>query len=201
VPTEDLRLAIEGCAQAHVRLQETLVPLTDEQVQARSRLPGWSIGHVLTHLARNADSVVRRLEGAANGQVVDQYAGGHAGRAAEIEAGALRSAADLRADVVATSAAVESAIEAMPDSAWDNPARGVDGDEQPARAVVFSRWREVEVHHVDLGLGYEPVDWPPALVSRWLPTVVETLPDRADPTALLAWALGRGPAPDLRPWD
>jgi maleylpyruvate isomerase len=65
---------------------------------------------------------------------------------------------------------------------------------------VFSRWREVEVHHVDLGLGYEPTDWPAELVARWLPTVVRELPDRTDPTALLAWALGRGPAPALGPW-
>ena len=31
------------------------------------------------------------------------------------------------------------------------------------------RWREVELHHVDLGLGYEPADWPPAFVERVLP--------------------------------
>ena len=26
--------------------------------------------------------------------------------------------------------------------------------------LAFARWREVEVHRVDLGLGYEPEDWP-----------------------------------------
>ncbi len=41
-----------------------------------SLLPEWSDGHVLTHLARNADSVVRRMEGAARGELVDQYPGG-----------------------------------------------------------------------------------------------------------------------------
>ncbi|MET0910545.1 MAG: maleylpyruvate isomerase N-terminal domain-containing protein, partial [Ilumatobacteraceae bacterium] len=41
-----------------------------------SLLPGWTRGHVLTHIARNADSFVRLLEAAGRGEVVTQYAGG-----------------------------------------------------------------------------------------------------------------------------
>jgi maleylpyruvate isomerase len=192
--------SIAGCREAHQRLHDAIADLSDDRARQASRLPDWSVGHVLSHIARNADSVVRRLEGAARGEVVDQYEGGFAGRAAEIDAGAAHPAADLRDDVEATSAAVEAAIAAMPTDAWENLSRSVGGDLQPAEAVVFSRWREVEVHHVDLGLGYEPADWPPELVARWLPDVVADLPRRADPAALLAWGLGRGPAPELRSW-
>ena len=52
-----------------------------------SLLPDWTVGHVLTHLARNADSMDRVLEAAERGDVVERYAGGGAGRDAEIEAG------------------------------------------------------------------------------------------------------------------
>jgi maleylpyruvate isomerase len=196
----ELRDAINGCRDSHEGLRATLAQLRDEDVRRPSRLPGWTVGHVLSHLASNADSVVRRLEGAARGEVVDQYPGGPSGRATEIDIGAARPAAELRADVLATSAAVEAAIAEMPHAAWSNLTRGVDGHESPADHVVFSRWREVEVHHVDLGLGYEPPQWPPALVDRWLATVIADLPDRTSRGALLAWALGRGPAPDLQSW-
>ena len=35
--------------------------LTDDQAREPSLLPGWSRGHVLTHLARNADAMVNLL--------------------------------------------------------------------------------------------------------------------------------------------
>jgi maleylpyruvate isomerase len=191
---------IDGCRAAHRRLEQAIAGLTDEQAARPSRLPDWSVGHVLSHLARNADSATRRLRGAARGEVVDQYPGGAAGRAAEIEAGANRRASALIADVGTANATLDAAIDAMPDDAWPNATRNVSGREQPAAALIFGRWREVEVHHVDLGLGYEPTQWPAALVDAWLPRVIATLPARTDPARLLAWALRRGDAPELSPW-
>src|SRR5690349_6033119 len=95
--------------QAHVRLFERIEGLQDDDLRQPSGLPGWSVGHVLAHLARNADSVVRRLDGAARDEVVDQYPGGAAGRAAEIDAGAGRAAAELVADVRQSALAAEQA--------------------------------------------------------------------------------------------
>ena len=40
---------------AHQRLIGTGSGLDDAQIRRASLLPEWSIGHVLTHLARNAD--------------------------------------------------------------------------------------------------------------------------------------------------
>jgi maleylpyruvate isomerase len=188
---------IDGCRVSHQRLEQAIAALTDDQVARPSRLPDWSVGHVLAHIARNADSVTRRLQGAARGEIVDQYPGGLPGRAAEIDAGASRSAAELIADVGTANEALDAAIDAMPDAAWSNTTRNVRGVDQPADRLIFDRWREVEVHHVDLGLGYEPTQWPSALVDAWLPRVLTTLPARTDPAQLLAWALRRGDAPDL----
>jgi maleylpyruvate isomerase len=191
---------LTGCRAAHARLEQAIGGLTDEQARRPSLLPGWTVGHVLTHIARNADSVVRRLEGAVAGEVVPQYPGGFEGRAAEIEAGAGRSAAELIADVVASDAAVDELAAAVAEEVWDRPTVGITGVESPASFMLFSRWREVEVHHVDLGLGYQPSSWPPELAEAWLPDLLAGLPGRADPVALLAWLIERGDAPELGPW-
>ena len=80
-------------------------------------------------------------------------------------------------------------------------------DQWETTASPARRLREVEIHHVDLGLGYEPSDWPEAYVTSDLPLVLATVPRRArrpeDARDLLAWATGRGPVPShvqLWPW-
>jgi maleylpyruvate isomerase len=194
---------IEGVRAAHARLHETLAGLDDAAARRPSRLPGWSVGHLVTHLARNADSVVRRLAAAAEDRLIEQYEGGDAGRSAAIESGAGRPAAALLADLVDADAAVDRLFATLPAAVWDRPVlrSGPDGGTVPAARLAYSRWREVEVHHVDLGLGYEPDRWPAGLVERMLPALLAGLPDRAGPAALAAWALDRAPAPPLSPWD
>lgn len=191
---------IEGCRLTHATLDEQIASLTDTDCRAPSALPGWSRAHVLTHMARNADSVLRRLDGAMRDVIADQYAGGEAGRAEEIESGATRSVAELIEDVRVSSAAVDAAFAAMPAEAWHRLGRGVSGKEHPVSALPFQRWREVECHLVDLDIGYESSGWPAELVELWLPHVTQDLWKRTDPHALLAWGLNRGPAPELRPW-
>ncbi|MHB8450157.1 MAG: maleylpyruvate isomerase N-terminal domain-containing protein, partial [Mycobacteriales bacterium] len=121
IPTRE----IAGCRAAHASLLATIGDLTDADIRRPSLLPSWTIGHVLTHLARNSDSCVRRLAGAREDVVIDQYRGGAAGRAAEIESGASRPAAEIVADVRASAAAVEEIATALPAEAWSRMTRGV----------------------------------------------------------------------------
>ena len=172
----------------------------DPVVRRSSLLPGWTVGHVLTHLARNAEAMCSRVEGALRGDVVDQYAGGAAGRAAEIEAGAARDAREIVADAVECAARVDHLFAGLPDDCWARPVRTVRGGEHPVALLPFRRWREVEVHLVDLGLGFTSSDWSPELIDRMLPNLVTGLPDRADARELAAWLLGRGSPPQLQPW-
>ena len=154
---------------------------------------------MLTHIARNADSVVWRLEGAARGEVRDQYPGGleqrqrgHRGRRGP----AGRRAGGRRApDLGAPSS---GSMAELPLAAWDAPSRTSRGVVESSRDAVLSRWREVVVHHGDLGLG--PVPFPPALVDAWLPRELPRLAERTDPAELLAWVIGRGDPPVLAPW-
>lgn len=189
-----------GIAAAQASLDRTLDTLTVEQLSQPSLLPDWSVAHVLAHIARNADSVVRRLQGAIDDQVVDQYAGGAAGRSSEIDASAQLPFGELVAAVRSSSAAVDGICAAMPDDAWERLSRSHSGGESTARYVVYSRWREVEIHHVDLGLAYTAADWPAALVTRLLPELLAQLPQRSDPHRLVAWLIGRGSPPVLAGW-
>ncbi|MDP9182386.1 MAG: maleylpyruvate isomerase family mycothiol-dependent enzyme [Actinomycetota bacterium] len=194
VPVEE----IEACAASHVRLTAIVSGLSD--VSIPSRLPDWTVGHVLTHLARNADSCVRRLEAAQAGELVTQYEGGDEGRAAEIAHGAGRPAAEVVADLVASCDRLDALFPQVTDEVWAGEVMAGSSRRIPATRLAFSRWREVEIHLVDLGLGYEAAQWPRALVDRQVPELLEELPERTDPARLMAWALGRGPAPDLAFW-
>ena len=187
-------------AASHRRLFAAIEGMDDDVARRPSRLPGWSVGHVLTHLARNADSMTRRLAGAARDEVVDQYPGGAEERAAEIEAGAGRSAAELVTDVRESALACERVAADLPDDAWDRLARSVGGQLHTMRRVLEGRIREVELHHVDLGLGYEPADWPRDFARAELDRALAHMTERLDPAELLGWLSGRGPAPELPPW-
>lgn len=167
---------------------------------APSRLAGWSLGHVLTHIARHADSVVRRLDAAGRGQAVEQYPGGMAARVAEIEAGAARSWPDLLDDVVRSSDLLVDRAGAMPERAWVVESPAVNGMLQPASMVLRRRIREVALHHTDLGLGYEPSNWPNELLVELIVEGLPGLPARTDSAQLAGWLSGRSSAPVLDPF-
>jgi maleylpyruvate isomerase len=173
----------------------------DDAVARRpSLLPGWTVGHVLTHLARNAEAMCNRVEGAVRGEVVEQYAGGADGRAADIEAGAARDTRQIIDDAVACAARVDQLFAGLRDDCWALPVRTVRGGEHPVALLPYRRWREVEVHLADLGLGFTSGDWSPELVDRMLPDLVAGLPGRTDARELAAWLLGRSSPPQLQPW-
>jgi maleylpyruvate isomerase len=194
VPT----LLIDGCVAAQAALLTDIAELSDDVARRPSLLPGWSVGHLLTHIARNADSMTWRLEGAALGELRDQYPGGLEQRSSDIENGAGRPAAELVADVRRSADALERIMTELPLAAWDAPSRTSRGVVEDSRDATLSRWREVVVHHGDLGLG--PVPFPPALVDVWLPRELPRLAERGDPAELLAWVIGRGDPPVLAPW-
>jgi maleylpyruvate isomerase len=210
-PSDDIVRVVD----AHRRLLRVVDTIDDATVRHPSLLPGWTVGHVLTHLARNADSHVRRAEAAARGEMIDQYPGGWAGRTAEIEAGAARSAAELVSEAHTASARCEHAWAAAPPDAWNVISRDASGRERPLHELPGRRWQEVEVHLVDLGIGITWRDWPDDFVATWLPRVRRSLPNRLPAGASgfeapaldgrdeLAWLYGRLERPDLpvlTPW-
>ena len=185
---------------AHQRLHQTVLGLDDETMHQPSGLSGWSVGHVVSHLARNADSVVRRLQAARRGQRVEQYPGGATGRADEIGRSVARPATVIVADLIEADDRVDQTFAALPLAVWDQEVEAGGGTVVLASQLAFSRWREVEIHHVDLRLGYGATEWADAFVQRMLPRALDGLTGRCDPRLLLGWTLGRGAAPSLSPW-
>src|SRR5687768_7723064 len=139
---------ISGCEAAQALLHATIATLSDEDVRRPSLLPGWTIGHVLTHVARNADSHVRMAGGAARGEVVLQYAEGQ--REREIEEGARRTAHEILADVRESAAAVSAAWAHLSEDVWATGAARTSAGTFSLAQHVVRRWREVEFHHADL---------------------------------------------------
>lgn len=202
----DIERDIAGATAAHDTLVEHLRTLGDIESSTPSRLPDWTVGHVLTHLARNADGHVSMLDGR------PQYPHGAEGRNADIEAGAGRRWSELVDEVAATNAALERRWSSVDD--WSGSAVTLGG-ERAISLLPFLRWREVEIHRVDLGLGYEFAAMPPEYVRKelrmlemlWrarkpmgmtpLPTEALTVstPDR------LAWLTGRLEIDGLAPAD
>lgn len=198
-------LASRLCREAQRRLISRVAEIDEETVRSASRLPSWSVAHVLTHLARNADAHARRLSGALQGKAVPKYTGGQAQRRAEIEAGYRRPAADILNDLAASQIRLESLFSKCEAASWPNfEFRG--GDIYGVGACPAHRLREVEMHHVDLGLGYTPAEWPDEYVQWDLQVALTTVPERLDPSKMpgfLAWLAGRGPLDPqttLRPW-
>src|SRR5207245_7746700 len=145
----------------------TASTLDDGAARRPSLLPNWSVGHVLTHLARNADGHTRRLEAALQGGEMARYPGGPEQRDREVEQGVGRPAAELLADVAASARRLEETWAQCERAGWPH-SNLLAGDRFPTTESPIRRLREVEVHHVDLGLGYTSADWPDPYV-RWEP--------------------------------
>lgn len=196
---------VSGCAAAHQRLLSSLDDLTDVECRGPSLLPGWSRGHVLTHLARNADSHTHLLIAAGQGQIAEQYPGGLQARNQAIEDGSGRSAIDLTNDVRSSIYALEAAWAGATPTTWAGEGRTARGGVIAMSDLVFMRWREVEVHHADLGRDFGWQQWSDLYVRLELdkqlmiwrsrkPMGLTVLPETAMkllPAHRLAWLLGR----------
>ncbi len=202
----DPERAAELCREAQARLLHSVANLTDADMRRPSRLPGWSVGHVLTHLARNADAHARRLEGALRGADVPKYEHGEEQRRGEIDAGAGRPASEIITDLEASQTRLEEMFAQNAAAAWPN-GHFLGGGNYGAAACPAHRLREVEMHRVDLGLGYTAQDWSTEYVVWDLPILLASAADRlgslTEQHAFMAWLAGRGPldpGTSLRPW-
>jgi maleylpyruvate isomerase len=138
---ESIRELIAAAERGQQKVLCAVRELSDADLARASLLPGWSRRHVVAHLAGNARGQLRMLRAASRGELADQYPGGASGRAAEIEELALLSGTRLGSQL---GDACDALVEV-----WNS---------------VWARWRESEVHHVDLDVGYSPNNWPSAFV-------------------------------------
>ncbi len=204
IDEREVAATIASCEASHAALVTWLRRLEPVDPTTRSSLPDWTVGHVLTHLARNADGHLSMLDGR------PQYPHGPEGRDADIESGAVRSWKELVDDVEATAAALDERWSETCD--WSGSATMLSG-ERPRHLLPILRQREVEVHRADLGLGYRFDDMPVDYVRRDLrlmemlfrarkPMGLTPLPAAAlalPPPTRLAWMMGRIEVDGLAP--
>ncbi|MBT2366690.1 maleylpyruvate isomerase family mycothiol-dependent enzyme [Streptomyces sp. ISL-10] len=152
-PHSDLR----SVREATERLLTGVAALDSAAVAQPSRLPGWTRGHVLAHLCRNADALVNVLEGR------PMYVSGEA-RDADIERDAPRPLAGQLDDLRTSAARFQDAGSAPAD--WERTVELRNGVTDRAARLPFRRLVEVELHHVDLGIGYELEDLPKDFTER-----------------------------------
>jgi maleylpyruvate isomerase len=178
--------SLDRLAAATGRLLTTATALSDAEAREPSLLPGWTRGHVLSHIARNADGLRNLLIWARTGTQTPMYASAES-RSADIEAGAGRPAAGLAADVRESAVRFAAEAAAMPVDAWTVQVRALHGPGFPALGVLDRRLSEVEIHHVDLAAGYAPTDWPADFVADALPGVADSFTGRNDAPCCLVW--------------
>lgn len=220
---------VDAVLEATDRLVAAAERLDDAGVRRPSRLPDWSVGHVLSHVALNAEAFVLVANELRAGRPALMYPEGVEGRNRAIEAAAGRPAAVIAAHLRASAAAFDEAWRTPPPDGIAATAAGFP--EFAAATVPLRRCREVEVHGVDSGLaGFTPAAWSEAYVVEDLPTQWPTVPLRTDAAVhavdetgaawvagsgaspvrtdrrtLLAWLLDRAPTPvpslpELAPW-
>ncbi|MBN3928458.1 maleylpyruvate isomerase family mycothiol-dependent enzyme [Streptomyces verrucosisporus] len=160
-PTADPVADTAALRESTDRLLAAVRKLDDAALAAPSKLPGWTRGHVLAHLARNADALVNVLAGR------PMYSSAEA-READIERDAPRPQAAQLEDLSGSAARLDEAMARLTGEQWGATVELRNGVTDLASSIPFRRRIEVELHHVDLGVGYGLADMPASFTDREL---------------------------------
>lgn len=149
------------------RLLAALEHLSPEALTAPTLCPGWSVGHVVTHLARNADALLNLVQWALDGRERSPY-GSEEARAADIESGASRPVEVIRRDFIESAARFRQLAEGLRGPAGEATVRSRTGTAVTGAQVIAMRSLEAIFHHVDLQVGFTFEDVDPDWVARTL---------------------------------
>ncbi len=146
------------------RLLAEVAVLPDEALSAPTALPGWTRAYLLSHIAANADALRNLVHWARTGEERRMYASAEA-RESDIAAGAELPAAEIRAWVASSAAALAADLDALDavDGAEDGWAAKIvtaQGLTRSASEIPWMRVREIYIHSVDLAAGTTFADLP-----------------------------------------
>jgi maleylpyruvate isomerase len=210
----DVTATVPWMREGTARLLAAVDKLDDADLREPSTLPGWSRAHVIGHLARNAEALVRLATWAQTGIETPMYADREQ-RAAEIEQSAALPARTLREQLADTAAALDTALARLTAAQWEADVRSALGRAIPAAELPWMRIREVWLHAVDLNTDARMDDVPAEVVDLLLDDVTTALSAKDDcPARRLTptdrdrtWPLGgpattavSGTAADLAGW-
>jgi maleylpyruvate isomerase len=200
---------IDETLLATTRYLQALTVLDDVSVRRPSVLPGWTRAHVVAHVSRNADAFTGVLASAGSGERAAMYSAQEA-RDLDIE-DTVRSH-DLPAlleDARTSALRFERearAYDGPPDATYTRTRDPDDDHTFPVATVGPRRRAEVEIHHADLDIGYEPARWPADFSARMVKQrqdEMAALPQGCPSMVLSAtdvdglWKFGVGQGPEI----
>jgi maleylpyruvate isomerase len=191
-------------AHATDELLAAVAGLSADALAEPSRLPGWTRGHVLAHVARNADALVNLLTWAITGDETPMYGPGDA-RDRAISEGAERPLDDHLADLRESAERFARTAAEVPPAGWAVQVTGRTGRVFAAAEIPWRRLVELRLHHVDLGIGTGCDDLPADFAARELAWIVDGLTGHEgiaavrlhDTAAGQKWTIGAAAEPDL----
>lgn len=197
-PPTDFRADLVAVDAHTRRLLDTARGLAPDSLSGPSLCSGWTRGHVLCHVARNADALCTLVTNATRGGSAPMYASPQA-RDADIEAGSARDLAEQVADLETSAARFAAAAAELSDEVAGVSLEARNNTKVRAGFLPFMRLREVVFHHVDLDAGFGFADVEDELVLRFVEDTVRRM--RANPKTPSvtirtdegdAWSVGDG---------
>lgn len=152
--------------EATQRLLGDTITLSEQAWQEPSRLPGWTRAHIATHLARNADALVRAVDSVLMGRRGLMYDSDE-DRDLALERGSERSGLDLQIDLDTSAGRLNRRFNVLDSVPGDLMVELIPGQLFRADLVPLIRLNEVVLHHVDLDCGFE-VDAIDPEIAGWL---------------------------------
>ncbi|MGW3606357.1 maleylpyruvate isomerase family mycothiol-dependent enzyme [Micromonospora sp. NPDC005161] len=181
--------SLRWMAQGSKTFSAALAALPDDRLDQPTALAGWTGKHLLAHIAANADALVNLAHWARTGEETPMYSSPQQ-RDADIEAGATRPAAELRAWAARAAATLHARLAGLDEQQWRRQVRTAQGRTVTAEEIPWMRAREVMIHAVDLGAGVGFDDLPADFLAALL-----------DDIAAKRSAAGDGPALTLTATD
>ncbi|MFE5603169.1 maleylpyruvate isomerase family mycothiol-dependent enzyme [Streptomyces coelicoflavus] len=189
-------------------LLDAVVGLDEDALSAPSVLPDWTRGHLVAHIAANADALGNLVHWAATGEERPMYASAEE-RAAGIAKGTTLSAGELRSWLTDSARKLAAGLDGLSEEQWGREVVTAQGRTVPATELPWMRAREVCVHAVDLGTGVVTfADLPKGFLTALVAEIrakrgLAELPDGPLPE-VAAWLAARphslADAPELGPW-
>lgn len=159
-------------------LLATVDSLSADEMAGPSRRPGWTLGHVVTHLARNADALSNLIDWAVSGEEKPGYPS-EAERDEAIEDGASRPHTEIKKDLADASHRFADKVSLLRGDLATDEVKLLDHPLDP-RSLVALREYEVVVHHYDLGTVWTLDEADPDAQLDALEMAVELLSNRDD---------------------
>lgn len=153
------------------RLLVTVEAPGERDLSVDNSLPGWTLGHLLTHIVRNADALCNLLRWAHTGVETPMYASRQR-RNDDIDCGATRPGGAIRADVADSAARLRAVTDELRPEDWNHDVVTAQGRPIPAMQVPWLLLREAAVHYVDLEASFD--DMAPGLIRALLEDVTNS---------------------------